>query len=593
MKKKFWKTLAAAAAFSLLGTMSAWAEARFSVSAPETVGNGQEFTVQVFVSSDDPVNQVETTLVYDDSVISYVRGDEGARSVSNGHVSMQQVDESGMTEKSWTITFRSTAEGYTDMQLENTYASSNADGEQQVSNTPTALTVSGTGTPADATQAPQEGENGTIPADPAAVPSTDPAAVTGQTAPDAPNQALVDEINNDSALSCLYNNEKWMAAESFDPALLPPYFVSGRQFYKGVEIQTAQLGESGYHMAYITREDGSSGQFVRYDEETKTFSDPQKLEITPELFLYVITPESVPQGFSQIMLDVEQKQYNAYQNPPMAQNNFCILYGVNQNGLESWFTYDAQDHSLQRYVAEIGSSSSDASAADLRKQLDEAKRQNDFIMECIKYVGIALAALLFLLLIINVAMGRDKSSKKRVDFKDDYEDMPETRRERKAREKKEKEIAELGEQIASAEEEISGEEAPETSGAAEAEPSQESMTERAAEESGSEDAQPTAGEDEPFAENNGNFLSDTGHIGAVPPVRQREDDEEGFFDFFHDFDDDQGVTGEIPVQKEVPEKPADVTKVYGKELIPAGEKTDGEASAQAGTEDDDITFIDL
>lgn len=446
MKKRF-RMMLLVCVFVLALCVPAYAEtsgtANIQVSGP--VQAGENYQVQVVLSGDAALSDVDMFLDYTSALTEYVAGDV-AETGGVGQVRLRKAQAQTTDNKTftWTIEFQAKAEGQVNFALLNIYARNEEvqeDGSQLMSVTAQRETLD-------------------ITAGTAATAGADETLQPEEPAQDA-LAALEQEILSESELSALVGDQKVYVRETFSNEELPLHFVEATQFYKGVEIKAAQLNNTQLFTVMVEDENGNNRAWVIYDQANTKFYTLDKVVTDTSTFVILQPPaeELIPDYFSETTLNMGLNSYQAWQTggnyadggQASDPNEFYLVYGYNQNGHLGWFIYDSVQSSFQRYV-ELTGEEMTGTAAVATDTPDEAREENEqlvskynFILNCAKYGGLAILALLIILLIINfVGRGKAKEessvmiepdSEQEPDWEheDGYEDeVKKSRREKKA-----------------------------------------------------------------------------------------------------------------------------------------------------------------
>lgn len=164
-----------------------------------------------------------------------------------------------------------------------------------------------------------------------------------------------------------------------------------------------------------------SGTFYIYNEEDQSVS-PMTLIGTMQDYVITLEPAEIPAKLSAATVTIGDHQINAY---AAAENtdNFYYLYGIDENGTEQWYQYDAGDGSLQRANMEL-------LAADTGQASGGTTLTGEGNSDQISRLRIAIAVLVFvavvlLIAVINLMLGRRRAHEDAFDIIDDQEDSDE------------------------------------------------------------------------------------------------------------------------------------------------------------------------
>ena len=173
--------------------------------------------------------------------------------------------------------------------------------------------------------------------------------------------------------------------------------------------------------------DATTGRFFIYDETRDVVYDFMKFTAGESSYVIpLLAPlDSVlPESYVQVSLQMpENTVMTAYQLPVEdgeEASDFYIFYGVNQDGTEGWYQYDAAEGTYQRVngnITETADSSSDDLAAlqseydELSKKYKDAKSfSRNMIAVLVFVLAIAVVVILNIMLFGKKKKGKDELS---------------------------------------------------------------------------------------------------------------------------------------------------------------------------------------
>ncbi len=243
-----------------------------------------------------------------------------------------------------------------------------------------------------------------------------------------------------SAADVVINNTTYHIADNFTEEQIPADFTEATVNFRGAECRGLTFNKGTISLIYLETDnvDATTGRFFIYDETRDVVYDFMKFTAGESSYVIpLLAPlDSVlPESYVQVSLQMpENTVMTAYQLPVEdgeEASDFYIFYGVNQDGTEGWYQYDAAEGTYQRVngnITETADSSSDDLAA-LQSEYDELSKK---YKDAKSFSRNMIAVLIFVLaiavvVILNIMLfGRKKKGKDELSEDDDPElDEPE------------------------------------------------------------------------------------------------------------------------------------------------------------------------
>ena len=243
-----------------------------------------------------------------------------------------------------------------------------------------------------------------------------------------------------SAADVVINNTTYHIADNFTEEQIPADFTEATVNFRGTECRGLTFDKGTISLIYLETDnvDATTGRFFIYDETRDVVYDFMKFTAGESSYVIpLLAPlDSVlPESYVQVSLQMpENTVMTAYQLPVEdgeEASDFYIFYGVNQDGTEGWYQYDAAEGTYQRVngnITETADSSSDDLAA-LQSQYDELSKK---YKDAKSFSRNMIAVLIFVLaiavvIILNIMLfGRKKKGKDELSEDNDPElDEPE------------------------------------------------------------------------------------------------------------------------------------------------------------------------
>lgn len=237
------------------------------------------------------------------------------------------------------------------------------------------------------------------------------------------------------AADVVINNTTYHIADNFTEEQIPADFTEATVNFRGAECRGLTFNKGTISLIYLETDnvDATTGRFFIYDETRDVVYDFMKFTAGESSYVIpLLAPlDSVlPESYVQVSLQMpENTVMTAYQLPAEdgeEASDFYIFYGVNQDGTEGWYQYDAAEGTYQRVngnITETADSSSDDLAA-LQSEYDElSKKYKDaksFSRNMIAVIIFVLAIAVVIILNI-VLFGRKKKGKDELLEDDDSE----------------------------------------------------------------------------------------------------------------------------------------------------------------------------
>ena len=228
-----------------------------------------------------------------------------------------------------------------------------------------------------------------------------------------------------SAADVVINNTTYHIADNFTEEQIPSDFTEATVNFRGAECRGLTFNKGTISLIYLETDnvDATTGRFFIYDETRDVVYDFMKFTAGESSYVIpLLAPlDSVlPESYVQVSLQMpENTVMTAYQLPVEdgeEASDFYIFYGVNQDGTEGWYQYDAAEGTYQRVngnITETADSSSDDLAA-LQSEYDELSKK---YKDAKSFSRNMIAVLIFVLaiavvIILNIVLfGRKKKGK--------------------------------------------------------------------------------------------------------------------------------------------------------------------------------------
>ena len=225
-----------------------------------------------------------------------------------------------------------------------------------------------------------------------------------------------------SAADVVINNTTYHIADNFTEEQIPSDFTEATVNFRGAECRGLTFNKGTISLIYLETDnvDATTGRFFIYDETRDVVYDFMKFtagESSYAIPLLAPLDSVLPESYVQVSLQMtENTVMTAYQLPAEDGEEASDFYGVNQDGTEGWYQYDAAEGTYQRVngnITETADSSSDDLAA-LQSEYDELSKK---YKDAKSFSRNMIAVLIFVLaiavvIILNIVLfGRKKKGK--------------------------------------------------------------------------------------------------------------------------------------------------------------------------------------
>ena len=228
-----------------------------------------------------------------------------------------------------------------------------------------------------------------------------------------------------SAADVVINNTTYHIADNFTEEQIPSDFTEATVNFRGAECRGLTFNKGTISLIYLETDnvDATTGRFFIYDETRDVVYDFMKFtagESSYAIPLLAPLDSVLPESYVQVSLQMpENTVMTAYQLPAEdgeEASDFYIFYGVNQDGTEGWYQYDAAEGTYQRVNGNI-TETADSSSDDLAALQSEYDKLSKKYKDAKSFSRNMIAVLIFVLaiavvIILNIVLfGRKKKGK--------------------------------------------------------------------------------------------------------------------------------------------------------------------------------------
>ena len=251
--------------------------------------------------------------------------------------------------------------------------------------------------------------------------------VTRQSGTDAPTSASETsekpEEPDDGENIVSVNGVSHRISEKFAAEDIPKDFAEASVTYHGTEYKGVSFDKGSVKLLWMERE-GAEGSFFVFDELRDAVYPFVRLGSDERYVIALLAPVdfAAPEGYLQTSLPITgEKTITAYQEEAAGSetaSDFYRFYGVNHDGVEGWYQYDAKEGTYQRSsvpelkqettIVEDETFDAGAELAAMEKEYaelsDQYSRERVFARNTIALLVFLLAVLI--LVIVNLLIAR-------------------------------------------------------------------------------------------------------------------------------------------------------------------------------------------
>ena len=337
--------------------------ADLDVSADATsVTEGDTITVTLTLSGSH-IAVADGVFTYDPSLLSYVSSNGGA---SDGYINMVSMQSGGSSSLTAVIKFAAIGQGEAviDFSIENIVDYDGNDLGQAQAGLSIAIASDGTDT---------GGTDG-------ATPTPVDISLTGVAAQNV--------LGTDAQMYI------WRSLRSLS---LPSGFTDRQVTYNDEYVGGAGIPDSeDIILLYLSETDGSNAGYYIYDESKDVLFPYITVTSISAYFTFIWPDEQtqVPDGFEEAMMEFGEKNVPAWL-PPGSDGSVYLVYVRSASGEVGFYLYNAEDRSLQRYIA-FADAEPETTTAPTTKPETEAEATRSDTEEPETEEGISLLALVLI-----------------------------------------------------------------------------------------------------------------------------------------------------------------------------------------------------
>ncbi len=142
-------------------------------------------------------------------------------------------------------------------------------------------------------------------------------------------------------------------AESFDTTLLPEGWSAESYSFSGSYVTAGKGSDESMRMMYLIGADGSGDLFL-YDENSSNWSpyvevgaNARKITAVP-----MKSGVTVPAALTESRLNLNGRPVLGWVGTEDNGENYCVFYGMNQDGVRGFYRFDLKEKTIQRYFSD-------------------------------------------------------------------------------------------------------------------------------------------------------------------------------------------------------------------------------------------------
>ena len=198
----------------------------------------------------------------------------------------------------------------------------------------------------------------------------------------------------------------YTVATEFDASLLPEGYTQSTCTYGGSEVQCGSGND--LTLLYLQSADGN-GAFYIYMPETGALSPYVTIDVTAKSILVLPPDESVqiPDGFMETTIQLNGTyKVQGWVWKSDEQQQYCVIYGMNESGEKSLYRYDIAEKTFQRYFEDpsLATKYDDAQVEEIVDKYNALCKDYNIRFIIIAALGVACVILLFI--VINLLLKR-------------------------------------------------------------------------------------------------------------------------------------------------------------------------------------------
>lgn len=376
-----------------------------SVSAsPSSVKPGATVSVKVTINGSD-LGVAQGTFSYDSSILQYVSGSD---SWNNGNIILRGNGGSSM---STTMTFKALKAGTSTISVSfsEILAFSDDNGKSLGTAKGSAkVTVQAASTPKPSPTKTNKPATSTPKATKTSKPATssDKASASPKASPTA--TVTASPSPTPVPVTVKVGDKELQVANTLEGVTLPENFVAGQAAYNGAAVPAALDEQRGISLLYLLDEQNVGSFYVLNAAGDGVYPYVQMTSGGTYTILQKEDSVSAPEGYAETTLSIGEQTVAAWQMEGQTAPDFYLVYAMNASGTKGWYTYDAAEGTMQRYVertAVIEKEEPAEETAGPEQVAPEAPKENPgFFAALTGNTGVLITVIVLVVLCIGLAV---------------------------------------------------------------------------------------------------------------------------------------------------------------------------------------------
>lgn len=198
----------------------------------------------------------------------------------------------------------------------------------------------------------------------------------------------------------------YTVATEFDASLLPEGYTQSTCTYGGSEVQCGNGND--LTLLYLQSADGN-GAFYIYIPESGALSPYVTIDVTARSILVLPPDDSVqiPDGFMETTIQLNGTyKVQGWVWKSDEQQQYCVIYGMNESGEKSLYRYDIAEKTFQRYFEDpsLATKYDDAQVEEIVDKYNALCKDYNIRFIMLAVLGVACVILFFI--VVNLLLKR-------------------------------------------------------------------------------------------------------------------------------------------------------------------------------------------
>lgn len=203
---------------------------------------------------------------------------------------------------------------------------------------------------------------------------------------------------------------EYSVAETFDAAALPEGYTQGSCTYGNSEVMCGT--GNGLTLLYLQDSAGAGGFYI-YAPESGALSPYVTIDVSAKsiVVLPVDDTVTVPEGFTETIIELNgNKKVKGWVWQSDEEQQYCVVYGMNESGEMGLYRYDIAEKTFQRYFVDpaLKNSYNDEDVDHLVEEYNSLRK--DYNIRFFIIVALIVVALILFFMVVNLLLKRREQS---------------------------------------------------------------------------------------------------------------------------------------------------------------------------------------